>query len=340
MAFTIAAIENFEGLIPGRAKLEFGKYALSTTARENLVPPEGVVIYDTDLGITFSGDGVTTGGVSVGNKGDVRTYTVAAASAFTNPSTYPAGAVQTAATNKFTLTTHGLSAGDSITLMSSDGTAADVGLVVDTAYTVASVVDANNVTLTGVTFSSDDTQALVFVETDATVNNKVTWAGAATLRTGDAITSAEVGTLPSGVTGLQYIVKDATTPTATSFKLASSRNNALAGTTIVVRSEGAGANTFVASDIYLDLDDTFAVCDAAATVDIYLPSAVTYDYKSFTVSHGAGTAAAAVTVKSVAGKVGKTAAATGRVLKVSTDDFISVRSNGTDWIIDGIQVTA
>jgi hypothetical protein len=92
------------------------------------------------------------------------------------------------------------------------------------------------------------------------------------LRTADSLTFATAaGTVPSGIgTGEKWLIK--TTPDSASGALASSRVNALAGTSLTVFNSGALGYTTVISTISSDKTEDVIYVKAAAACTILLPN--------------------------------------------------------------------
>lgn len=61
-------------------KITDGFYKVTTAKRKTLVPPKGFRLYDTDLNLIFTGDGITNGGIATNGRQRVRIVNVAAAS--------------------------------------------------------------------------------------------------------------------------------------------------------------------------------------------------------------------------------------------------------------------
>ena len=335
------SIAQFKFLLNKADRISDDCWNVTTSKRKTLIVPTGFKLFDTDLKILFLGDGVTYGGVPVDGKESGRTIVTAAASAFTSNDTFKT--VASADEGVFTSTAHGLSVGTKIIPMAKDTT---YKVEKDTVYTVATVPDANTFTLTGVT-PGDQTKNLVVKVYSIASNNFVTWAQAAYLRTGDAVTvAAGNGTLPSGLSATNYyIVKDDSADNGgleknvtTKFKFSDTRAHALAGTNIVtIRDAGSAGFTAVIAGVYLTNADKTVFASFAAAADIFLPSGTVAGLgKSFEINNSG---AANCTVKSEAGTVMGTAAATGKVLKAASNDFIVVKSDGTNWCGFGAQIT-
>lgn len=336
------SIAQFKFLLNKADRISDDCWNVTTSKRKTLIVPTGFKLFDTDLKILFLGDGVTYGGVPVDGKESGRTIVTAAASAFTSNDTFKT--VTKADDGVFISTAHGFSVGTKIIPMAADAT---YKVAKDTVYTVATVLDDDTFTLTGVT--PEDREANLVVKVYSIANNNfVTWDQAVYLRTGDAVTlAAGAGvTLPSGLTATTYyIVKDDSADnggleknTTTKFKFSDTRAHALAGTGIItIRDAGTERFTAVITDVYLTNADktVFASFDVAA--DIYLPSGTVAGLgKSFEINNSG---AANCTVKSEAGTVMGVAAGTGQVLKASSNDFIVVKSNGANWCAFGAQIT-
>jgi hypothetical protein len=334
------SIAQFKFLLNKADRVSDDCWNVTTAKRKTLIVPTGFKLFDTDLKILFLGDGVTYGGIPVDGREGGRTIVTAAASAFTSNDTFIT--ITKAEDGVFTSTAHGFSVGTKIISMATDST---YKVEQDTVYTVATVPNANTFTLAGVT-PEDQTANLVVKVYSIADNNYVTWDQAAYLRTGDAVTVANgSGTLPSGLTNndTYYIVKDDSADnggleknTTIKFRFSNSRANALAGKGIItIRSAGAGAFTAVIAKVYLTNADKTVFASFGVAADIFLPDGEEAGLgKSFEINNS-GTADC--TVKSVKGDVMGVAAGTGQVLK--TDDFIVVKSDGTDWCAFGAQIT-
>jgi hypothetical protein len=334
------SINQFLFLMKKNDRVSDDCWKATTEKRKSVIIPTGFKIFDTTLNVTFIGDGASYGGVTIGDKDEARVIVTAAASAFTSADTF--GTISAAASGIFTDASHGLVTGDSLIPMATDAT---YGLTQDTVYAVVKI-DANTFTLTGVT-PEDQTADLVWKKYSVTNNNYITWAQGAYLRTGDAITAANGGgTLPSGLSNATayYVIKD-DTPTGggadrnsdTKFRVASSRNNALAGTVVKIRDAGSVGFTLVPTNAYLRNCDKTVLCSAAAVIDVFLPSGTTAGVGArYEVANSGATA---VTVKSAAGTVDGAAAGTGKVLKGNALDFITIVSDATNWCAVSKQIT-
>lgn len=338
------SIAQFKFLLNKADRVSDDCWNVTTAKRKTLIVPTGFKLFDTDLKILFLGDGVTYGGIPVDGKEGGRTIVTATASAFESKDTFKT--VASAANGVFTSTAHGFSVGTKIIPMATDST---YKVEQDTVYTVATVPNANAFTLAGVT-PEDQTKDLVVKVYSIANNNYVTWAQAAYLRTGDAVTVANgsSGTLPSGLTNSEtyYIVKDDSAEnggleknTTTKFRFSDSRAHALAGTDIItIRSAGTAGFTAVIADVYLTNADKTVFASFGAAADIYLPDGEKAGLgRSFEINNS-GTANC--TVKSEGGKVMGEVAGTGKVLKASSNDFIVVKSDGTNWCAFGAQITS
>lgn len=336
------SIAQFKFLLNKADRISDDCWNVTTSKRKTLIVPTGFKLFDTDLKILFLGDGVTYGGVPIDGKESGRTIVTAAASAFTSNDTFKT--VTKAASGVFTSTAHGFSVGTKIISMAADAT---YKVALDTVYTVATVPNANTFTLAGVT-PGDQTANLVVKVYSIANNNYVTWDQAAYLRTGDAVTlAAGTGTLPSGLSATTYyIVKDDSAEnggleknTTTKFKFSDTRAHALAGTNIVtIRNAGIVGFTAVIADVYLTNADKTVFASFGVAADIFLPSGTKAGLgKSFEINNSG---AANCTVKSAAGTVMGAAAETGKVLKAASNDFIVVKSDGTNWCGFGAQITS
>lgn len=333
---------RFDSQMRGADKIAEDCWKATSAKRITIIVPNGCRVYDTDIGMVFIGDGSTYGGRSAVAKREVKTITAAAASAFTSNDTFKT--IASAASGVFTSTAHGFAVGSKVIGMTA--TNATYALTQYTVYTVATVPTANTFTLTDVT-PGDQTANYVVKVYDIALNDYLTWAGSATMRTGDAVTTAAgSGTLPTGLSATKYyIVKNDTSSnggfdrnTTTSIKLATSRANALAGTVVTIRTAGAVGFTMVATEVYATKYCDVAVTAAAVAIDNYLPDATTVIGKTYSINNSG---AASVTVKSLGtSTVGGVAAGTGLVLKAASNDFVTVVSDGTNWIVIGKQITA
>ena len=337
------SIAQFKFLLNKADRVSDDCWNVTTAKRKTLIVPTGFKLFDTDLKILFLGDGVTYGGIPVDGKEGGRTIVTAAADGFESSDTFRT--VTKAEDGVFTSTAHGFSVGTKIIPMANDTT---YEVEQDTVYTVATVPNANTFTLAGVT-PEDQTKNLVVKVYSIANNNYVTWAQAAYLRTGDAVTVANgSGTLPSGLTtnNTYYIVKDDSAEnggleknTTTKFRFSDSRAHALAGTDIItIRSAGTEGFTAVIADVYLTNADKTVFASFAVDADIYLPSATDAGLgKSLEINNGG---AAHCTVKSEEGTVMGALAGTGKRLKGTGNDYIVVKSDGTNWCGFGAQITS
>ena len=340
------SIAQFKFLLNKADRISDDCWNVTTSKRKTLIVPTGFKLFDTDLKILFLGDGVTYGGIPVDGKEGGRTIVTDTASAFESKDTFKT--VTKAASGVFTSTAHGFSVGTKIIPMAADTTYYKVKK--DTVYTVATVPTDDTFTLTGVTPVDREANLVVKVYSIAN-NNYVTWDQAAYLRTGDAVTVANgavTGTLPDGLsadTGTYYIVKDDSAEnggleknTTTKFRFSDSRANALAGTDIItIRDAGTEGFTAAVAGVYLTNADKTVFASFGAAADIYLPSATDAGLgKSFEINNSG---AADCTVKSEGGTVMGAAAGNGKRLKASSNDYIVVKSDGTNWCAFGAQIT-
>ena len=340
------SIAQFKFLLNKADRVSDDCWNVTTAKRKTLIVPTGFKLFDTDLKILFLGDGVTYGGVPVDGKESGRTIVTATADGFESKDTFKT--VTKADDGVFISEAHGFSVGTKIIPMTADTTYYKVKK--DTVYTVATVPTDDTFTLAGVT-PADHEASLVVKVYDIANNNYVTWDQAANLRTGDAVTVATVGTgtLPSGLTNnnIYYIVKDDSAEnggleknTTTKFRFSDSRANALAGKgIIIIRSAGTvDGFTAVIADVYLTNADKTVFASFGVAADIYLPDGEKAGLgKSFEINNSG---AAHCTVKSEEGTVMGEAAATGKRLKASSNDFIVVKSDGTNWCAFGAQITS
>lgn len=316
----------------------------TTAQRKTKVVPVGVMVWDTTLKALFVGDGTQAGGVSASGNREVRSITNAAASAFTTNDTFKTIASAVGATDVFTSNAHGFVDGDVVIAMATDATYA---LTQDTEYTV-NTATTNTFKLTGVNVTGDQTANLVVKKKLTAGNNYCTWAEAAYLRTGDGVTlTNSTGTLPSGLSNATeyYIVKVDSDPNGgidrnvtTAVRFSDSRAHALAGTDIItIRDAGTVGFKAVSSDLYATGIEDVVVQTSAVSVDFYLPdAAATVVGKQYAINNPGG---GAVTVKAVGGTVDGAAAGTGKVLKASSNDFITVVCDGTNWVAVSKQIT-
>lgn len=188
--------------------------------------------------------------------------------------------------------------------------------------------------------------------------NSVTWTiGGPYVRTGDAITlAAGTGTLPSGTTATTYYIKknsdqgDGASNTGTSFKLYTTRANAIAGTSAVsILSSGAPGWTAVINSLGVFSESEFVLIDpVSAACSVILPDANSSAGFSVTVKR-AKTATNAVTIKeadasgnvSASGSVTIDDTAGYLVLKAATDDYarLFAESSSGEWFTAGKQIT-
>ena len=213
-------------------------------------------------------------------------------------------------------------------------------------YTVATVPDATHLPLLVLPLRSN-CHLVVKVYSIAN-NNYVTWDQAAYLRTGDAVTVANGGgTLPSGLTttNTYYIVKDDSAEnggleknTTTKFRFSDSRAHALAGTDIItIRSAGTAGFTAVIADVYLTNADKTVFASFAEAADIYLPDGEKAGLgKSFEINNSG---AAIVQLSLKVEKLWELLLELVKDLKNKSNDFIVVKSDGTNWCAFGAQIT-
>lgn len=181
--------------------------------------------------------------------------------------------------------------------------------------------------------------------------NSITWTlGGAYLRTGDAIIVADgTGGVPSGLTTATgyYIFKpsdvgDGSSNTNTTFKVSTTRANAIAGTAISLLSSGTAGWTAVISGITAnENDDVLLIDPVSAACDVFLPDANTATGFSCLIKRGS-TATNAITVKeldasgnvSASGDVTIDDAAGYRVLAAASTDFVDIFADtdaGEHW---------
>jgi hypothetical protein len=105
--------------------------------------------------------------------------------------------------------------------------------------------------------------------------DKITWTTyGSLLRTGDAIIlAAGNGTIPTGASATTYyIVKEENDPASASFKIASSRANALAGTTVNLTTSGVPGWTSVINQVAVQgSSDVLFIDPVGAAATVYLP---------------------------------------------------------------------
>lgn len=171
----------------------------------------------------------------------------------------------------------------------------------------------------------------------ATTNaNTLTWAPAAYLRTGDAVTlAAGGGAVPSGTSATTYWifkpsdVGDGKANTSTVFKLATTRENALAKTGVTLYSAGtAGFTSVIAGVMASDTADVTLISPVSAAIDVYLPYSNNSDGFTCTVSRAA-TATNAVTIKEV--DVSGNAKASGAMTVDGAAGYVSLRASNADF---------
>lgn len=188
-------------------------------------------------------------------------------------------------------------------------------------------------------------------------SSSFTWAAATHIRTGDAITvAAGSGTIPTGLTATTYwIIKngdigDGKSNAGTTFKLASSRANAIARTSVAITDVGVAGFTFVISGVAAQgTSDVLLISPVSAAVDVYLPYSNNAKGFSTTIKR-APTATNAVTVKEIdsdnsikaTGSVTIDGTAAWVVLKAGTYDYLEIFADdaaGVYWT-RGRQTTA
>lgn len=167
--------------------------------------------------------------------------------------------------------------------------------------------------------------------------DKITWPEAGSyLRTGDYITlAAGAGTLPSGLSATTYYIKKDDAPGSgeaddgTAFKVATTRANAIAGTTVDILSSGAAGYTAVIAGVVAQgWEDVIHIDPAGAAVDVVLPDANSAD-SNFKVSVKKDTGANAVTIKELdaSGNV----SASGSVTIDSATGYKTLRASVADY---------
>jgi len=182
------------------------------------------------------------------------------------------------------------------------------------------------------------------------------WPTASGLRTGDLVVfAAGGGRLPSGAAGnitTAYITKenddgDGASNTGMTFKVATTRANALAGTNTTVLVSGATFQAQVSGVVVQGWED-IVLCEPVTTpLTIGLPEAKTHAGLKVLVKRGRGEGSGVV-VTMVSGSGPFVASgsltmndATGAyTLKGSTDDFGEFFSDGTNYWLGARQITA
>jgi hypothetical protein len=174
--------------------------------------------------------------------------------------------------------------------------------------------------------------------------DKITWTTyGADLRTGDAITIGSGGTIPTGLSATSYyIIKDddvgdGSANINTSFKVATTRANALAGTAVNITTSGVAGWTCAISGFMPKYgDDIVFISSLAKAVDVFLPDANSSAGFSVTIKR-ANSATYAATIKEV--DVSGNVAASGAcyiddaagytVLRASQNDYVNLFADAT-----------
>ena len=169
-----------------------------------------------------------------------------------------------------------------------------------------------------------------------TYPNSLTWSAAQYLRTGDAITlAAGTGAVPSGLSATTYWISkpddigDGKANEGTTFRLSSTRENALARTTLTIASAGtAGFTSVIAGVMANETADITLISPVSAAIDVYLPYSNVSTGFNCTVSRAA-TATNAVTIKEVdaSGNV----KATGSMTVDGSAGYVSLRASSADY---------
>lgn len=219
------------------------------------------------------------------------------------------------------------------------------------------VVESAKVALRVVPIDAASSGITVKASGETTNPNTFTWAPAAYLRTGDAITlDAGEGAVPSGTTATTYYIKkvgdygNGKSNAGTIFRLASSRVNALANTTLTIADDGtAGFTSVIAGVAAQGVDDVLLINPVSAAVDVYLPYSTTSSNFACTVKR-ATTATNAVTIKELdasgnvkaSGDVTVDGTAGYVTLKAATDDYLNLFADAANgvYFTRGKQVTA
>lgn len=172
--------------------------------------------------------------------------------------------------------------------------------------------------------------------TVASGTSTFTWAPAAYLRTGDAVKlAAGTGAVPSGTSATTYwIVKtddigNGKANEGTSFKLATTRENALARTTVTLLGAGtAGFTSVIAGVMANETADVTLISPVSAAIDVYLPYSTSNDGFNVTVQRAA-TATNVVTIKEV--DVSGNAKASGSMTVDGAVGYVTLRASNADY---------
>lgn len=186
--------------------------------------------------------------------------------------------------------------------------------------------------------------------------NSLTWSPAQHLRTGDAVTlAAGGGAIPSGLSATTYWISkvgdigNGAANVGTTFKLASTRANAIARTNLTIADAGtAGFTSVIAGVTANKTADVTLISPVSAAIDVYLPYSTNSEGFRCTVSR-AITATNAVTVKEIGSdnniKASGSMTVDGTVgyvtLKAATADYARFYADSTNGVYytAGKQVT-
>jgi len=156
------ATDQFETVMKGSSAVDNGIYIASTAKRGTVTPPEGVLIYDEDLGKWFKGDGSANGGVSDMGKVAVRNVAVVESHACTDSGT-------DYSTFSWALAS-ALRTGDCIIMREGDGTLPSGNPALTSAVYIKKDGDeGNGANNTGTTFKIANTRALALAGSTRTV---------------------------------------------------------------------------------------------------------------------------------------------------------------------------
>jgi len=209
------------------------------------------------------------------------------------------------------------------------------------------VAEGAKVALRVVPVSAASSGITVKTSGEATNPNTFTWAPAAYLRTGDAITLADgTGAVPSGTTATTYYIKkvgdygNGKSNAGTTFRIASTRANALANTTLTIASSGtAGFTSVIAGVAAQGVEDVLLINPVSAAVDVYLPYSTTSPNFACTVKR-APTASNDVTVKELdasgnvkaSGDMSVDGTAGYVTLKAATADYLELFADASNGV--------
>lgn len=182
-----------------------------------------------------------------------------------------------------------------------------------------------------------------------------TWPLASGVRTGDALLfAAGGGTLPSGNPALStvYVVKtddngNGANNTGTTFKIASSRANALSGSTITVLNSGDGWNTTISGVGLYGTESAVVTSTAGGVLTVACPNAASNEGVSVIVKRKKGTGSGVYVTEisgdgsfAASGSVDMGGAGNGSwLLKANTQDFVDLFSDGSSYQVTAKQIT-